>query len=89
MFAEIERAINSLHRSLREALLLPAMHSYTKSADALGIDTNALGELEREAQEQLAKQLLGDRWQDDPVTLRVLMVQIDQVAIHMQRRRTA
>ena len=89
MFADIERAIAGLHLSLREALLLPAMHSYAKSAAALGIDTAALGAREREAQEQLAQQLLGDGWRDDSAALRVLMVQIDQVAIGMQRRRSA
>ena len=89
MLADIEHAIDSLNRSLREALLLPAVHSYTKSAASLGIDTTELGAREREAQAQLAQRLLGDGWQDDPATLRVLMGQIDQVAIHIQRRRTA
>ena len=87
MFANIEQAIGTLQESLQEALLLPTVHSYARSAAALGIDTDALAELERAAQEQLAKRLLGAGWRDDPVTLGALLMRIDEVAVHIQKSR--
>ena len=87
MGPEIERAISGLRHPLREALLLPATQSYAKSAAALGIAPEALKTLVRNAQEEVAQELLGENWRDDPGMRRVLALQIDQVAIHMQKRR--
>ena len=83
---EIDDAINGLEESLREALLMSTRYPYGKCADKLGVTTNTLGAMVREARDRVSRELLGGEWRD-PETRRAAIMRVDQVAIRMQRQR--
>ena len=82
---EVERSIGNLKPHLRSALLLPVEYSYAKSARKLGVTKEKLKERVRCARDQIARDLLGDGWQD-PESMAVLATYIDTAAIMMRAK---